>query len=183
MVVIKNNFYITFLIVVFLSNSLLSSQIYDYQTEKFIEKLNLEILEVNQYNKKINFKIIKDDFPNAFVTKNNNLFISSGLLIYSPDYVSLLAVLAHEIGHIEKYHVAKRINEIDDLKKINSIGNIAAIAGSMIMQQPEIINTIAVNQTAINNLYLNFSQDQEKEADLYAVETLNKLNSFDKFSD
>ena len=28
----------------------------------------------------------------------------------------------------------------------------------------------------MNNLYLNFSQEQEKEADLYAVNTLNKLN-------
>ena len=165
-----------FNIVLLFSNYLLSSEIYDYQTDQFIEKLNLEILSVNKYNKKIRFKIINDDFPNAFVNENNIIHISSGLLIHSPDYVSFLSVLAHEIGHIEKYHISKRKNEINNLKKINNLGNIAAIAGSMIFQNPELINSIIVNQTATNNLYLNFSQEQEKEADLYAVDTLNNLN-------
>jgi len=175
-VVIKN--YLIKIILLFLvfSKPLFSSQIYDYQTENLIKKISDRILSVNNYNKKINFKIINDPFPNAFVNQNNTLFLSSGLLIHSPDYVSLLAVIAHEIGHIEKYHVPKRISEIGDLKNYNSLSNLAAIAGSMIMQQPELMNAILFNQTAINNMYLNFSQDQEKEADLYAVETLNKLN-------
>ena len=103
--VINNYFFIISFYILFFCKSLFSSQIYDYQTDKFIEKINSEILSVNNYNKKINFKIIRDNFPNAFVTENNTLFISSGLLIHSPDYVSLLAVLAHEIGHLEKYHI------------------------------------------------------------------------------
>lgn len=167
---------ILFYIVLFFSTNSYSSQIYDYQTEQFIEKINLEILSVNKFKEKIRFKIINDNFPNAFVVEDNTIYLSSGLLIHSPDYVSFLAVLAHEIGHIEKYHITKRINEINNLKKINNLSNIAAIAGSMIIRQPELINTIIVNQVATNNLYLNFSQDQEKEADLYAVETLNNLN-------
>ena len=171
----KKLLYFIFLILLFCNKSF-CSQIYDYQTDKLIEKINSEILSVNNYNKKINFKIINDSFPNAFVTEDNTLFISSGLIVYSPDYVSLLAVLAHEIGHLEEYHVAKRINAVSDLKKINSFGNLVAIAGSMIIQEPELINAVIVNQTSINNLYINFSQDQEKEADIYAVNTLEKLN-------
>ena len=164
-----------FYIVLLFSNSLYPSQIYDFQTEQFIEKLNLQILSVNKYDKKVSIKIINNNFPNAYVNEDNIIHISSGLLIHSPDYVSLLAVLAHEIGHIEKYHISKRKNEIKNLKNINNLGNIAAIAGSMIIQEPELINTILVNKTAINNLYINFSQEQEKEADLYAVDTLNSL--------
>ncbi len=167
---------ILFYLILLFSTNIYSSQIYDYQTEQFIEKLNSKILSVNEYNKKIRFKIFNDDFPNAFVTEENIIYLSSGLLIHSPDYVSLLAVLAHEIGHIENYHIAKRKNEIDSLKKINNLGNIATIAGSMIIQQPELLNTIIVNQSAVNNLYINFSQEQEKEADLYAVDTLNNLD-------
>ena len=173
--VIKNYLFILILLFLLFSKSLFSSQIYDYQTEKLIENISAKILSVNSYNKKINFKVINDPFPNAFVNANNTLFISSGLLIHSPDYVSLLAVIAHEIGHIEKYHVSKRIAEIGDLKNYNSLSNLAAIAGSMIIQKPELMNAVLFNQATINNLYLNFSQDQEKEADLYAVETLNKL--------
>ncbi len=167
--------YFTILFVLFFYKSLSASQIYDYQTDKLINILNTQILSVNEYDKKIKFKIINDNFPNAFVVEDNTIYISSGLIIHSPDYVSLLAVLAHEIGHIEKYHVAKRKKEINNLGKLNSVGNIAAIVGSMIMKEPELINTLVINQTTINNFYISFSQEQEREADSYAVETLEKL--------
>ena len=167
-----------FLVFIFLffSKNLYSSQIYDFQTEKFIAKLNSSILSVNSYDKDIKFKIIKDDFPNAYVTEDSTIYLSSGLLVYSPDYVSLLGVLAHEIGHIEKYHVAKRKREIKNLKDINSFGNLAAIVGSMIIREPNLINAVVFNQTTINNMYISFSQQQEIEADFYAVETINNLN-------
>ena len=173
--VIKNNFFIIILTCLFFCKNLYCTQIYDYQTEEFIKELNLKILSVNNYNKKINFKIFNDDSPNAFVTEKNTIFLSSGLLINSPDYISLLAVLAHEIGHIEKYHVKKRKGEINDFEKINSLGNLAVIAGSMLIQSPHLINGIAINQGVLNNLLINFSQDQEKEADTYAANTLNRL--------
>ena len=167
--------YFTIFFVLFFYKPLLASQIYDYQTDKLIDILNNQILSVNEYNKKIKFKIINDNFPNAFVVEDNTIYISSGLITHSPDYVSLLAVLAHEIGHIEKYHVAKRKKEINNLGKLNSVGNIAAIVGSMIMKEPELINTLVINQTTINNFYISFSQEQEREADSYAVKTLEKL--------
>jgi predicted Zn-dependent protease len=157
------------------SRNIFAFQIYDYQTEELIKKLNTEITSVNSYNKKINFRIYKDDFPNAYVTEENIIYLSTGLLSYSPNYVSLLGVLAHEIGHIEKYHVSKRKKEIKNLTNISSYGNLAAVVGSMIIQEPSIMNAIVVNQTAVNNLFMNFSQDQEIEADFYAIETINKL--------
>ena len=168
-------FYILISVFLLYCKTIDSFQIYDYETEKFIEKINYEILSVNNYSKKIKLRIINDNFPNAFVVEENTIFLSAGLLIYSPDYVSLLAVLAHEIGHLEKNHIIKRKKEINNLKRIGSLSNLVAIAGSMIIQDPQLINAVVVNQTTINNLYINFTQDQEREADLYAVETLNKL--------
>ena len=100
-------------IVLFFSKTLFSAQIYDYQTEKFINNIKSYIVSVNSYDKNIDFKIIKDNFPNAFVTEENTIYLSSGLLVYSPDYVSLLGVLAHEIGHLEKYHISKRKKELE----------------------------------------------------------------------
>ena len=62
------------------SKNIFAVQIYDYHTEKFINKINSEILKVNSYDKKINFRIYKDDFPNAYVTEENIIYLSSGLL-------------------------------------------------------------------------------------------------------
>ena len=163
-------------LILFFSNSSNSSQIFDYQTEKFIDKINNIILSVNSYNKKNNFKIVNKEFPNAYVTEDNTIFLTSGLILNCPDYIALLAVIAHEIGHIEKYHIAKRKDKINKLKTFNSLGNLATLAGSIIIKQPDLLNAIIVNQTSTNNLFLNFSKEQEIEADFYAVETLNKLN-------
>jgi len=157
------------------SKNIFAIQVYDYHTEQFINKIISEITSVNAYDKKINFKIYKNDFPNAYVSEENVIYLSSGLIVYSPNYVSFLGVLAHEIGHLEKYHVSKRKKEINHLRNINSYGNLAAVVGSMIIQDPSVLNAIAVNDTTINNLFINFSQDQEIEADFYAIETINKL--------
>ena len=166
--------FLVFFTIIF-SKNVFAVQIYDYHTENFINKINLKILTVNSYDKQIYFRIYKDDFPNAYVTEENIIYLSSGLLVYSPNYVSLLGVLAHEIGHLEKYHVSKRKKEIKNLKNISSYGNLAAVVGSMIIQEPSILNAVLVNQTAVNNLFISFSQEQEIEADFYAIETINKL--------
>ena len=57
----------------------------------------------------------------------------------------MLTVLAHEIGHLEKHHIRKREKEIRNLKNINSLGSFAVIAGSMLMQTPELINALTIN--------------------------------------
>ena len=97
-----------FISVLFFSNFSLCGQIYDYETEIFLNKLILDIKAVNKFNKNIKLHIIKDDNPNAFVIPKNKLIVSSGLIEQSPDYVSLLAVLAHEIAHLEHFHLEKR---------------------------------------------------------------------------
>ena len=71
--------------VLFFSNFSLSSQILDYETEIFLNKLILDIKAVNKFSKNIKIHIVKDNNPNAFVIPKNKLVISSGLLEQSPD--------------------------------------------------------------------------------------------------
>ena len=108
-----------FFSVLLFSNFSLSSQIFDYETEIFLNKLIKDIKSVNEFNKNIKIHIIKDDNPNAFVIPRNKLIISSGLLQQSPDYVSLLAVLAHEVGHLEYFHLEKRKDTLEKFSKLN----------------------------------------------------------------
>ena len=165
-----------FISVLFFSNFSLCGQIYDYETEIFLNKLILDIKEVNKFNKKIKLHIIKDDNPNAFVIPKNKLIVSSGLIEQSPDYVSLLAVLAHEIGHLEHFHLEKRKDQLEKYSKLNLISNLALITGSILAQEPQVLGGTLASQVNINNFYLSFSREQEREADLYSIKTLQKLN-------
>ena len=45
----------------------------------------------------------------------------------------------------------------------------------MISGNPELLQSIAISEASMSNLYLSFSKEQEIEADYYALETLNKM--------
>ena len=53
-----HKFYLILLIffILIFSKNIFAIQIYDYQTENFINKINYEILKVNSYDKKIKQK-------------------------------------------------------------------------------------------------------------------------------
>ena len=115
--------------------------------------------------------------PNAYVNQDNNLFISTGLLKYTTSYEAVVGVLAHEIGHIHHFHVAKKKDSIKKLKNINQLSNLSVIAGSLIANNNEyLLQSLVTNSAGINNYYQHFNRDQEREADFYAVETLDRLN-------
>ena len=102
---------------IFSSNICYSSQILDYETEEFVKEIIEDITEVNKINKKINFKLNNSNEINAFVDINNVIHINSGLIINCSDYVALLSVLAHEVGHIDLNHIALRKKTIENIKK------------------------------------------------------------------
>tara|TARA_Y100000741_G_scaffold351501_1_gene322630 strand:- start:1349 stop:2374 length:1026 start_codon:yes stop_codon:yes gene_type:complete len=80
------------------------------------------------------------------------------------------------MGHIENYHIIKRIDSIKNLKSINKIGNVSAIASSILTKNANyLIQTMLANQVNIQNYYSAFSREQEREADIYAIKTLNEL--------
>ena len=173
----QNNYeiYSNYIYIFFFSN-IKASTILDYETEIFINDILNIVKDVNNYKKEINYRILLDDNPNAYVDKNNELYISTGLLKYIDSYEGLVGVLAHEIGHIENFHIAKRKKTSENLKSIDSISNISIIAGSLITQNTDILmKSMITNKLGINNYFQSFSRDQEREADYYAINTLKKL--------
>ena len=107
--------------------------------------------------------------------KKKTIHITSGLIENSNDYIALVSVLAHEVGHIHRNHISIRKLSINKLNKYKNISNFSIIAGSMISNSPEILQGLALSSASSSNLYLNFSKEQETEADIYSVKTLSKL--------
>ena len=54
---------------------------------------------------------------------------------------------------------------------------LTVIAGSFMTQTPELIQGSIVSSAAISNRYINFTKEQEIEADIYALKTLTLLNT------
>ena len=160
----------------FFFSNLKAATIHDFQTERFINDIVNIINKANNYENKIIFSIILDDEPNAFVNEDNKLFISTGLLKYTESYEALIGVLSHEIGHIDNFHISKRKNSLKKLNNLNNLTNLSLIAGSLVSNKSDyLIQSLITNKIGINNYFQSFSRDQEREADYYAIETLNKL--------
>ncbi len=168
---------ILFILILFLSYQPLNAQILDYETEEFISEILKNITTVNKLNKKIKFKINSSNEINAFVDHQNTININSGLIQNCDDYVALLSVLAHEVGHIDLNHISIRKKTLENKKKYNNLTFLSIIAGSALSHNSELLQTSIIGTAALTNQYIEFSKEQEKEADLYSLNTLNLLKT------
>ena len=178
MVVIKSFINIFIVLLFLIAEEVESSQIIDYEAEEFIYELIDQIKIANDIDKNLNFKIIQDENINAFVDQKNIIYITSGLIENCDDYIALLSVIAHEIGHIDKNHINKRILKRDNLNNINKITNLSLFASSILFNNPEIIKGVLISGGSLSENNLNFSKEQEREADFYSLETLKNLNLY-----
>lgn len=79
---------------------------------KTLDKLIKPICEANNIDRdslKVHL-VLKDDI-NAFALPNNHLVVYSGLILDCKKQEALQGVLGHEIAHIEKKHVMKKLSK------------------------------------------------------------------------
>lgn len=111
----------------------------------------------------IEIYVFKNSEINAFALPGNILVIYSGIIEYSKTPEELGAVMAHEIAHIEKRHVVKR------LSKEVGLGILAQLAGAN-------SDSKIIQETMKRISSSAFDQKMEKDADLTAVGYMAKAN-------
>ena len=111
------------------------------------------------------FFIVREDEPNAFAIPGGYIFIFDGLLKELTKEDELAGVLAHEIAHVERNHFFK------DEKKLSAL-DIATIA-AILLSGGSMATTAIAGATNIS-IRLQFSRENEAEADSYALRYLIK---------
>ncbi len=99
--------------------------------------------------------IFNSNLPNAFALPGGTIFISSGLLKDMSSESEIVAIMAHELGHIEQGHCFNSIKYLLLGKKFNAeiIGRIIQTASTVLLKH-------------------SYSKTQEDEADEYAFKLL-----------
>lgn len=114
------------------------------------------------------FSIKEESSPNAWVTNNESVTVTTGLLDLLDTDDELYAVFGHEAGHVKLNHISKS----------QSRGTGLSIAATILSQLlGSDIGSIATNLGA-NLVNSGWSREQEIEADDYAV-TLADKNGMD----
>lgn len=133
---------------------------------QYLAGLGKEVLQVAgmQYFD-YRFYIINDKEFNAFAAPSGMVFFYAGLISKMGSEDELISVLAHEIGHVSKRHLAGRLEKGSIINVASVAVALAALAlGGGAATQALMTGSLAAGQSA----QLHFSRKDEEEADLLA---------------
>lgn len=136
----------------------------DQQTESYLQQLANRLTESQTLPEGmiITVHYINDDTVNAFATLGGNIMLHRGLIEKLPNENALAMVLAHEIAHIKYRHPITALSR----------GLVIAIGLSSLTGTSDSGLLDGFIQTTGNISVLNFSREQEREADEVALNML-----------
>ena len=145
----------------------------DAEIERTLKGMAGPIFEAAGYPPNgIDLYIINDRSLNAFVANGNNMFLHTGLLQTLETPEELLAVIAHETGHIAGGHQARRQINIRNARGPALLGVLVGIAAGVAGGGGAGTAVIAGSQSAIQRTLLRYNRGEESAADQAALDYL-----------
>ncbi|MCB2214636.1 M48 family metallopeptidase [Desulfofustis glycolicus] len=146
----------------------------DPDLHRYINDLGQEVLDVAGIQFfEYRFFIVKSKQFNAFAAPSGLIFFYTELIQSMDSEDELVSVIAHEIGHVAKRHLASRMKKgtIVNIAALGAALAAIALGGGGAASQALLTGSLAAGQSA----QLYFSREDEKEADLLAYHWLKEL--------
>jgi predicted Zn-dependent protease len=115
------------------------------------------------------FYVVDDPDINAFAAPAGYIYVHTGTILAARDVSELAGVIAHEVGHVARRHIAKNYNRQRNTGILYQLGVLAAsmFGGGYAGQAASVGGSLAAQA------YLNdFSREDERDADAFAVGVL-----------
>ena len=118
------------------------------------------------------FFVVEDPRINAFAGPAGNIGVNAGLIMAAETESELAAVLAHEIAHVSQHHLLRAIAAQKQMT-IPAIALLlaAAVLGATVDGQAGAAAMMGI-QGAVVQQQINFTRDNEQEADRIGIDTL-----------
>lgn len=115
------------------------------------------------------FFVVVDPEVNAFAAPGGNVYVHTGTLLAARNVGELAGVLAHEVGHVARRHVAQNMARRRAVNTARQIGVVAGAvaAGPAGASAASLLGGLA-SLAALNS----FGREAERDADAFAVEVL-----------
>ena len=117
----------------------------------------------------VRLTVVESTTPNAFATMGGYAYVTTGLIEMADREEEVAGVLAHELGHVARRHVAKSMEKEKPLSIASLAGILlgALIPGAGALGPALMTTTMAASQT----LSLKFTREYEDEADMAGLVT------------
>lgn len=119
------------------------------------------------------FFLINDRQINAFALPGGFVGVNTGLLLAAQAESELAGVVGHEISHVTQRHIARMLQQ----QQQSSLATLGTIAAALLLSRVSTQATeaaIAFGQAGAVQSQLNFSRDNEREADRFGLQLLDK---------
>lgn len=118
------------------------------------------------------FFVVRDPQINAFALPGGFIGIHSGLILTAQSESEVAGVVAHEIAHVTQRHIARMINQQSQSQLMSlaalAVAILASRSGSQLGEAAGIVGQASVVQSQ-----LNFTRDNEREADRVGLQLLD----------
>ncbi|NTS75971.1 M48 family metallopeptidase [Catenovulum sp. SM1970] len=146
--------------------------IQDPIVDEYINDLGNRLLAKSD-NVKFNFdfSVINANSINAFATFGGTVVIHNQTMFEAQTESELASVVAHEIAHVTQRHIARRTEKMQQVTPLSTAAMIGAIVATIVnptVGSAALMSTVAGQQ----QLQLNYTRHNEKEADRIGLDTL-----------
>ena len=125
--------------------------------------------------KAMEIHLVKDDSINAFAAKGLHVFVHTGLILKADDAQEIVAVLAHETGHIAGGHVVRMYENMQIAQRSMLLsmimGAVAVMAGG---GADAAVGAMMGGTNMVQSAFAAYRRSEENAADQVAVSLLKK---------
>jgi len=117
------------------------------------------------------FKVVDDDEINAYAGPAGYIYVHTAILKKARNVTEVAGVVAHEVGHVVKRHVAQNYTRAQNANRLKEVG----VAATALVAGGPVANLANLGGGLAAMAYVNsFGREAEREADAFAVEVLPK---------
>ncbi|MBK1648203.1 M48 family metalloprotease [Rhabdochromatium marinum] len=140
--------------------------------EDYIQALGQELVQKSDQTGHYHFFLIDQAAVNAFAGPSGQIGVFAGLVLAAETESELAAVLAHEIAHVSQKHLLRSFEAQKRLAMpATALLIAAALLGAQVDAQAGMAAMAGIQAMAVQS-QINFTRDNEKEADRIGIEIL-----------
>ena len=143
----------------------------DPELTDYLDALGAQLAQAAGARLEFEFFALRDPTINAFALPGGFVGVHTGLLTSAESESELASVLAHEVAHVTQHHLARIINQQQQM----ALPVLAALAAAVLFgrSRPDLVTGAIVGaQGAAVQAGLAYSRDFEREADRVGLQTL-----------
>jgi Zn-dependent protease with chaperone function len=141
----------------------------DADLTRYISNLGRKLAGFAPGNKyPFTFKVVRDKNINAFALPGGPVYVNTGTIEQAENESQLAGVLAHEIGHVVLRH------STNAMSKALAARGVLALVGGLMGEDVK-----ALSGAGLDSVFLKYSRDNEREADLMGAQILYDSRQYD----